>query len=161
MIPPAAPPRPALWPAYISTFTFMLGQWIAFLAVPLLATFGLLEVWWIYAVIFANSIMSIAFDAANFAAVPSLVDRDDLVTANGRIQASYSAMTILGPLLAGVVVAVLPIYDLLLIDAFSFVLSTVSLVMINASFNAPGKSRGTSIRRPMRHTGSSPRFAAS
>lgn len=29
-------PRPAIWPAYISTFTFMLGQWIAFLAIPLL-----------------------------------------------------------------------------------------------------------------------------
>jgi MFS family permease len=30
------PPRPALWPAYTSTFAFMLGQWAAFLAVPLL-----------------------------------------------------------------------------------------------------------------------------
>jgi MFS family permease len=123
------------------------GRAVAIATVPLLATFGSLEVWWIYGVIFANSILSIAFDAANFAAVPSLVDRDDLVTANGRIQASYSAMTILGPLLAGAVVAVLPIYDLLLVDAFSFVLSTISLVLINASFNAPGKSRGTSIRQ--------------
>jgi MFS family permease len=34
--PPTAPPRAALWPAYVATFTFMLGQWIAFLAVPLL-----------------------------------------------------------------------------------------------------------------------------
>jgi MFS family permease len=124
-----------------------IGRATAIATVPLLATLGALEVWWIYAVIFINSILSIAFDAANFAAVPSLVDRDDLVTANGRIQASYSAMTILGPLLAGAVVAVLPIYDLLLIDAFSFVLSTITLVMIRASFNAPGKPRGTSIRQ--------------
>lgn len=33
---PAALPRGALWPAYASTFTFMLGQWVTFLAVPLL-----------------------------------------------------------------------------------------------------------------------------
>ena len=123
------------------------GRAVAIASVPLLAMLGPLEVWWIYAVIFANSILSIAFDAANFAAVPSLVERDDLVTANGRIQASYSAMTILGPLLAGVLVAVMPIYDLLLIDALSFVASTVTLVLINASFNAPGKPHGTSIRQ--------------
>jgi MFS family permease len=123
------------------------GRAIAIASVPLLAMLGPLEVWWIYVVIFVNSILSIAFDAANFAAVPSLVDRDDLVTANGRIQASYSAMTILGPLLAGVLVAVMPIYDLLLIDALSFIASTVTLVLINASFNAPGKPHGTSIRQ--------------
>lgn len=35
---PDEPPRPRLWPAYTSTFAFMLGQWAAFLAVPLLVT---------------------------------------------------------------------------------------------------------------------------
>jgi MFS family permease len=35
---PKEPPRPRLWPAYTSTFSFMLGQWAAFLAVPLLVT---------------------------------------------------------------------------------------------------------------------------
>lgn len=123
------------------------GRGAAIASVPLLATFGLLEVWWIYVVIFTNSMLAIAFDAAKFAAVPSLVDKDDLVTANGRIQASYSVMTIVGPLLAGVVVALLPIYDLLLVDALSFGVSTLSLLLIKASFNAPGKSRGTSIRQ--------------
>jgi MFS family permease len=123
------------------------GRAVAIATIPLLATFGRLEVWWIYVVIFTNSILFIAFDAAKFAAVPSLVSKEDLVTANGRIQASYSVMTILGPLLAGVLVALLPIYDLLVIDALSFGVSTLSLLMIKASFNAPGKSRGTSIRQ--------------
>jgi MFS family permease len=123
------------------------GRAAAIASIPLFATLGSLEVWWIYVVIFVNSILSIAFDASKFAAVPSLVDKDNLVTANGRIQASYSVMTILGPLLAGVVVAVLPIYDLLWIDALSFVVSTASLAMITVSFNAPGKPRGSSIRQ--------------
>lgn len=116
-------------------------------SVPLLAMLGALEVWWLYVVIFANSLSSIAFDAANFAAVPSLVDKNDIVTANGRIQASYSVMTLLGPLLAGVVVAVMPVYDLLLIDSLSFVVSAVLLFLITVSFNAPGKERGSSIRQ--------------
>lgn len=123
------------------------GRALGIASVPLLATLGMLEVWWIFVVLFVNSLFSIAFDAAKFAAVASLVDKDELVTANGRIQASYSTMTILGPLAAGVLVAVMPIYDLLVIDAMSYVVSTVSLIMITAAFNAPGKPRGTSIRQ--------------
>lgn len=123
------------------------GRALGIASVPLLATLGMLEVWWIFLVLFVNSLFTIAFDAAKFAAVASLVDKDELVTANGRIQASYSTMTILGPLAAGVLVAVIPIYDLLVIDAMSYVVSTVSLVMITAAFNAPGKQRGTSIRQ--------------
>jgi MFS family permease len=123
------------------------GRALTIASVPLLATFGMLDVWWLYVVLFINSLFSIAFDAAKFAAVASLVDKDDLVTANGRIQASYSTMTIIGPLLAGVLVAVMPIYDLLVVDALSFAVSTASLVMITAAFNAPGKPRGTSIRQ--------------
>ena len=124
-----------------------IGRALSIASVPLLATLGMLEVWWIYVVLFLNSLFSIAFDAAKFAAVASLVDKDELVTANGRIQASYSTMTILGPLAAGVLVAVMPLHDLLVIDALSFVVSTASLVLITAAFNAPGKQRGTSIRQ--------------
>src|SRR5438270_4313601 len=60
-------------------------------SIPVLATLGPLSIWWIYAVGFISSTLSICFDAAEFAAIPSLASSDDLVTANGRIQASYSA----------------------------------------------------------------------
>ena len=53
--------------------------------------------------------LTIFFTSGEFAAIPSLVEGDDLVTANGRIQASYSAATVVGPLLAGVLVAVMPL----------------------------------------------------
>src|SRR5215470_11363932 len=42
-------------------------------SIPLAAVQGLLSVWWIYAVAFLHSALTICFDAANFAAVPSLV----------------------------------------------------------------------------------------
>lgn len=122
-----------------------IGRGALIATVPLLATLNMLDVLWLYVVLFVNSIFTIAFDAAKFAAVPSLVDKDDLVTANGRIQASYSTMTILGPLMAGLLVAVMPIYELLVVDALSFVASTASLLLIRGAFNAPGKHRGTSI----------------
>ena len=87
-------------------------------SIPLLSAFGLLTVWWIYIVAFIHATLTICFEAGEFAAIPSLVKQDDLVTANGRIQASYSAAGVAGPLLAGLLVAVMPLPSLLLLDAF-------------------------------------------
>ena len=38
---------------------------------------------------FITSTLGIFFQASEFAAVPSRVDKSDLVTANGRVQASF------------------------------------------------------------------------
>ena len=106
--------------------------------IPLLDAFDALSVGWIYAVAFASATLTIAFDAAEFAAIPSLVPSgDDLVTANGRVQASYSTAQIAGPLLAGLLVAVAPVQQVLLVDAASFLVSAGALAMIGRAFNAP------------------------
>ncbi len=115
-------------------------------SVPLAAAAGLLSVWWIYAAIFAASTLGIFFQAAQFAAIPSLVERDKLVAANGQIQASFSAATVLGPLAAGALLAFIPIEDLLYVDAVTFLVSAVTLSLIARPFNAPRKAARTSIR---------------
>ena len=115
-------------------------------SVPLAAAAGLLSVWWIYAAIFAASTLGIFFQAAQFAAIPSLVERDKLVAANGQIQASFSAATVLGPLVAGALLAFIPIEDLLYVDAVTFLVSAVTLSLIARPFNAPRKAARTSIR---------------
>jgi MFS family permease len=117
--------------------------------IPVLATTGQLTVWWVYAIAFANSTLTIAFNAAEFAAIPSLVDKDDLVTANGRIQASYSVANVAGPLLAGLLITAHPIQQVLLLDALSFVISAGSLALIGRAFNvAPS---GDKPRQAIRH----------
>ena len=78
---------------------------LVILSIPLVAQFGHLNVWWIYGVTFIQSTMFIAFSAGEFAAIPSLASTDDLVTANGRIQATYSAAQVVGPLLAGALIS--------------------------------------------------------
>ena len=112
-------------------------------SLPCLALFGILSVWWIYVTTFISSTLTICFDAANFAALPSLVSRDDLVTANGRIQASYSVARIAGPLLAGLLLTILPLPTLLLVDALSFLISAISLALIRTSFNNDTEKRET------------------
>ena len=115
-------------------------------SVPLAAAAGVLSIWWIFAGGFVLATLGIFFQAAQFAAIPSLVERDQLVTANGRIQASFSAATILGPLAAGAVLAFVPIERLLYIDALTFAASAVALALIARPFNAPREAARTSIR---------------
>ena len=65
---------------------------------------------------------------------------DDLVAANGRVQASWSAAQIAGPLLAGLLVTVAPVQQVLWVDAASFLLSAGALLLI-----------GTALQRPQGH----------
>ena len=115
-------------------------------SVPLAAAAGVLSVWWIYAAIFASATLGIFFEASQFAAIPSLVERDELVAANGRIQASFSTATVLGPLVAGALLAVIPIEDLLYVDAATFLVSALTLSLIARPFNTAREAARTSIR---------------
>ena len=122
----------------------------AILAVlPLLALFGHLPIWWIYLVTFLNSTLTVGFQGATTAAIPSMVTRDDLVKANGRIQASTPFAAIIGPLLAALLLAVTFLQVVLWCDALTFVVSALSLALIKTSFNAvaPRARTKTSLRR--------------
>jgi len=111
---------------------------LVILSIPLVAQFGHLTVWLIYAVTFIQSTVFIAFSSGEFAAIPSLVETDDLVTANGRIQATYSAAQVAGPLLAGALISFLPLVWVMAFDAGSFAVSALSLALIRGSFNVVG-----------------------
>lgn len=113
-----------------------LARTVVIATIPLLAALGLLSIWWIYIVAFIQTTLGIFFESCEFAAIPSLVAKDDLIAANGRIQASYSAGRIFGPLLAGALVIVLPVSMVLLGDALSFLISALTLLSIRRSFNA-------------------------
>ena len=120
---------------------------VAVASVPIAAVMGVLTVWWIYAVTFAASTLSIFFETAQFGAVPSLVDRSDLVAANGRIQASFAAASVLGPVAAGVLLGFVSVETVLYVDAASFLVSAMTLSLIRRSFNvAIARRRMTSIR---------------
>lgn len=104
--------------------------------IPILAMSGDLSVAAIYAVAFVQSTLGIVFQCGEFAAIPSLVNSDDLVAANGRIMATNSAGNVVGPILAGALVAIVSVANLMLIDAVSFLVSAASLTLIARSFDA-------------------------
>ncbi|HZS94890.1 MAG TPA: MFS transporter [Chloroflexota bacterium] len=117
------------------------------ISIPLLYAVGHLSIIWIYVAGFLQTTTFIAFNSAEFAAVPSLVPSDDLVTANGRIQASYQAATIVGPIIAGALAAIMPVVNLLYIDAASYIVSALTLLAVRRSFNqAETEAKSSSLR---------------
>jgi hypothetical protein len=76
-----------------------------------------------------------------------LVTHDNLVTANGRVYASFASAHVIGPLLAGFLVALMPTPTLLLFDAASFLISASLLGRITTSFNVASVREPTTLRR--------------
>ena len=108
---------------------------LTLLVIPGLALVGRLNVLAIYAVDFAASTLAMVFQRAEFTAIPSLVGQRDLVTANGRINASFQTMQMVGPTLAGAIATLVSVPALLFFDAISYVLSAGALMWIGVPFN--------------------------
>ena len=142
------------WVDRVNRKRLMIGLDIARAAVlavlPALALLGHLPIWWIYLVTFINSTLTVGFVSATNAAIPSLVPRDDLLKANGRIQASTPFATIVGPLLAGLLLVATSLQVVLWCDALTFVASAISLALIKTSFNAVAPEEARPERRSLR-----------
>jgi len=127
------------WVDRINRKGFMISMDIvraALLAVlPTLALLGHLPLWWIYLVLFLNVTLSIGFNAAGYAAIASLVRAEELVQANGLIQASSWLSLVAGPLLATLLLTRISLQGVLWVDAASFLVSAASLALVRTSFN--------------------------
>jgi hypothetical protein len=116
-----------------------LARAAAIAIIPVVALAGDLRIGIIYAVAFVQSTLGIVFTCGEFAAIPSLVKGDDLIAANGRIMATNSAGSVVGPILAGILVAFVSLANLLFFDAASFLVSALALAMIRKNFDAESR----------------------
>lgn len=88
------------------------------------------QVWLLFVVLPICEAAGMVFQVAAVTAVRNLVDRDRLTEANGRLQATYAAAAVLGPLLAGVVSARFGPSTAIAVNAASFALSAAGLWLI-------------------------------
>ena len=102
------------------------------LSIPLAYAFGALRMEQLYVVMFLEACLGALFDAAYPAYVPTLIGRDRLVEGNSRLATSSSIAEIGGPGFAGALVQIVSAPFAILVDAVSFVVSAVTLVMIRA-----------------------------
>jgi MFS family permease len=80
------------------------------------------------ALVATASILDTVFAPAGRSAIPALVDEDDLLSANAWLGTALNMQVAIGPLLGGVLVALLGIRGALTADALSFLLSAVVLL---------------------------------
>ncbi len=91
--------------------------------------------WWIvYPLLALMACFSAAFEPASAAALPNLVDGEDLATANALGGSLWGTMLTVGAALGGVTTAVLGRDAAIAIDAVSFVGSALLLLRIGRSF---------------------------
>ena len=78
------------------------GRAVLLLAVPVAAAFNALRIEYLYAIALALGMLTLLFGVASRSMLPSLVARDELVEANGKLAIGRSASEVTGPGVGGV-----------------------------------------------------------
>ena len=112
------------WPLLIAAD---LSRALLLALIPLAALLGLLRLELVYAVALLSGIGNVVFDVAHYAYIPALVPRQDLVSANGKIQVSYTAAESAGPGLAGILIQAVTAPLAIFATAGTFLLSALLL----------------------------------
>lgn len=118
-----------------------LGRALVLSIIPLSAILGTLKVEVLYLVGFLAGTMGLFFNVAYRSYLPGLVGRDKLVKANSRLELSNSVAEIIGPGLAGGLVQIIGAPIAIAVDAFSFLISAISIGMIRAPEPDPSPAR--------------------
>jgi MFS family permease len=118
-----------------------LGRAAALATVPIAFVFDVLTIYQLYVVGFVAGTLTVLFDVAYQSYLPSLVDRDQLVDGNGKLEISRTLAQTAGPALGGGVVQVLTAPVAIIADALSFVLSAVFVLFIRRPEPTPDRHR--------------------
>lgn len=98
--------------------------------IPLAYLLGSLTIWQLYVVGFVTGTLTVFFDVANQSYLPAIVERDQLVEGNAKLQVSQSAAEIAGPGVAGYLVSIVRAPFAILADALSFIVSAGCIFLI-------------------------------
>lgn len=99
-------------------------------SIPVFALIANVTMEYLYVICFLNGVAQVYFELAYHAYIPTLIERADLVEANGKIQTSISAAEVGGPALAGFLVEWITAPFALAVDAFSFLVSALTAWLI-------------------------------
>ena len=99
-----------------------------FLALTFLLVDGPEDMWWLITVSGVMMLFHGVYVTAERAAVPNIVDEDDLITANAIGSASWSTALCTGAMLGGIVVSQWGTDAAFVIDSFTFLLSAIILI---------------------------------
>jgi len=99
-----------------------------FLALSFLLVDGEEDMWWLISVSGLMMLLHGVYVTAERAALPNIVDVDDLITANAIDSASWSTALCIGAMLGGVTVSLWGTDVAFIIDSYTFLLSSLLLI---------------------------------
>lgn len=123
-----------------------IGRGASLLSVPVSYGLDALTLPHLYAVGFVNGVLTVFFTVAYQAYLPSLVEREHLVDANAKFEATETLARLAGPASAGGLVALLSAPVAVLADALSFFASGSLIVSIKRR-ESDGSERAPSVRK--------------
>jgi MFS family permease len=120
------------------------------ISIPIAYALGGLSIYQLYIVGFINGVATVFFDVAYQSYLPALVDREQLVEGNSKLEVSRSGAAILGPGIAGVLIGAITAPIAVIVDSISFVASALFLLLIRRPEPLPvsqggdhGRQRGS------------------
>src|SRR5581483_2835866 len=111
--------------------------------IPIAWAGGWLEIYQLLGLSFAIGVLTVFFDVAYQSYLPALVDREALVEGNSKLQTTVSAANVGGPPISGVLISALTAPYAIVVDAISFVLSTLFMLRIRQPEVLPEKTVST------------------
>ena len=104
------------------------GRALLLLSIPVAYALGGLTMWQLYVVGFGIGVMTVFFDVADQSYLPTILERDELVEGNSKLQISQSSAQILGQPFGGGLVALVSAPVAILVDAISY-LGSAGLIL--------------------------------
>lgn len=114
-----------------------LGRAVALATIPVAFAFDALTIWQLYIVGFAVGCLTVFFDVAYQSYLPSLVERDQLIDGNAKLEVSRSAAAVVGPGFTGFVIGFIGAATAVVIDVASFLASAFFLWRIRRKETDP------------------------
>ncbi|MFB6391799.1 MFS transporter [Polymorphospora lycopeni] len=119
-----------------------LGRAVLIGLIPVIALLGGLNVWLLMVLVLLSASLTVVFDLAYQSYLPSIVERDQLVDANGRLEGSRSFAQLTGPGAAGLLVGTLTAPVAVAVNAATFLVSGVTQLFIRRVEPAPAGHDG-------------------
>jgi len=117
-----------------------IGRAILLSTIPLASVLGVLRIELVCVVAFFVGALSLMFDIAHLAFLPSLVTREHLVDGNAKLEVTAAGAQVVGPSLGGALVGLLGAPFAVLLDALSFLASAFFIKRTRATETPPARA---------------------
>lgn len=127
-----------------------LARSVAFASVPIAIFLNALTLWQIYAVALVEGTLFVFFNIAEVAALPRVVPKEQFGDATSQNMATFGAAGLVGPGLGGFLYQSVGRMVPFILDAVSYLISALSLLLIKANFQEERVSTQRNLRAEIR-----------